>query len=87
MSWEEYDENCEGCRPGLIDARTGLRLPDDSPEMIAILSVWAQTTLIQRQAWHRVTCQGSTDGWDRFLIQPFVKAMHEALKAIHSSSP
>jgi hypothetical protein len=35
---------CEGCRPVVVDAATGERLPADAPQMRAALGVWEATT-------------------------------------------
>lgn len=64
MSWEKHDDDCPGCRPAILDVRTGKALPPDDPIMRAVNAVWAQTTLAERQAFHRVCCENSRDQAD-----------------------
>lgn len=59
MSREKFDANCPGCRPVLLDVRTGKTFPDDSPAMKAINRVWHNMTLPEKEAWHEFTCQNS----------------------------
>lgn len=82
MSWEKHEDDCPGCRPAMMNMQTKQILPDDSPEIVAILGEWAKTTLEQRQAWHRITCQGSTDRKDHELVRPFINASQDALQKV-----
>ena len=59
MSRQKFDDQCSGCRPAVVDAKTGKVLPDDSPQMRCVLSVWAGTTREEREAFHRFTCLNS----------------------------
>jgi hypothetical protein len=47
--------------------------------MQKILAVWAQTTLEERQVYHRVTCLNSTDPKDRAKFQEIAMRMQQAL--------
>lgn len=80
MSWDKYDDDCPGCRPVLIDPTTGKVSPPDSPEMKAIMEVWQLTTLTERQAWHRFTCQNSRTPGDLRIINHLVEMMGNALE-------
>ena len=82
MSREKYEDDCPLCRPIIIDAVSRTILPDDSPEMVAVLKLWDETTLEQRQAWHRITCNHSTDPTDQDLVRPFLQQMSLAVKNI-----
>lgn len=82
MSMEKHDDNCPGCQPALVDLRTKRPLPPDSPEMQAVNRVWAQTNLIERRAWHAVTCQNSRSPSDLRLAEGIAKRMQEALKEV-----
>lgn len=59
MTWQKHDDECKGCLPAMIDAKTGQRMPDDCEPMMAMMRVWANTALAERQAFHRVTCLNS----------------------------
>ena len=83
MSRESHDDNCEGCKPALIDTTTGQPLAPDSPMMQAVMGVWAKTTLPQRQAWHRVTCLMSRDPEDVRLAEQFVQDVQNATKGLN----
>jgi hypothetical protein len=57
-------------------------MPDDSPQMIAVNLVWAQTTIIEHKAFHRVTCQNSRAPHDLRLVKRIsVKIKAAALAA------
>lgn len=64
MSFEQYEEECSGCRPVVLDVKTLKALPPEHPIMQAVNSVWEQTTRAEREAFHRVTCQNSRDASD-----------------------
>lgn len=59
MSREAFDDECPGCRPALVDPRTGEKYADSSPPMVALNAVWAATPVETRRAFHRVTCLDS----------------------------
>lgn len=82
MSWEKFDDECPGCKPALLDLKTGQVKPDDSPEMVAVFSVWQTTTLEERQAWHRVCCGNSVDQKDRSVADALAMRVQTALEAI-----
>jgi hypothetical protein len=71
MSKQIFSDECDGCRPVAVDLETGKIQPDDSPIMKSINKVWAQTTLEERQAFHRVTCLNSRDRKDLQIMQEF----------------
>lgn len=81
MSFREFDDECRGCKPAMMDVKTGKVLPDDSTQMKIVLRVWSETTLAERQAWHRVTCQNSRALEDLRFSQAFTKRVQEALDA------
>lgn len=69
MSWQEFDENCPGCRPCLINAETGEKLAQDSDIMRAVNKVWETATLQEKQAFHNVCCNNSREPMDMALMQ------------------
>ena len=79
MTLREFDDGCRGCKPAMLDVKTGEASPDDSPEMKIVLRVWRATTLVERKAWHRVTCQNSLTPQDLRFAQVFSKRVQEAL--------
>lgn len=68
MTWESFDDKCDGCLPVLLDLRTGKPLPAEHEAMKAIMKVWDETTLAERQAFHRVTCLNSRADEDLLVI-------------------
>jgi hypothetical protein len=58
MSRKQFDDDCPGCRPVVIDVKTGK--PDDRA-MAAINQVWEHTTVAERKAFHEFTCLNSRD--------------------------
>lgn len=81
MSWQAHDDNCEGCRPAVLDCQTGQKLPADHPVMVAINAVWEGTTLQERRAWHRFTCKGSRMPSDMRLVGAFAEKIYAAIAA------
>jgi len=82
MSLQKHDDDCPGCRPALVNTKTGQPYPANSPQMIAVMKVWNQTNLIERQAWHRVTCQNSRSPSDLRLAGSIAEKVKEALKGV-----
>jgi hypothetical protein len=78
MSIQEYDDNCPGCRPAIIDLQTKQVLPDDSPIMVSMLKIWAETSLQERKAYHRVMCLNSRDAIDVYLVRLVIKRLETA---------
>ena len=68
----EFDDNCPGCRPAILDVKTGKVLPDDDPIMAKMLGVWATTTLTQRRTYHCVMCLNSRDPIDLLIVQSII---------------
>lgn len=81
MSSKIYDDYCPGCLPVLLDPDTMERLPDDSPEMITLHNVWSNTTLEERQAFHKVTCQNSRDPMVLHTFNLVTKRIEAALQS------
>ena len=79
MSLQKFDDECRGCKPAMMDVQTGKVLPDDSPSMQIVLRLWGETTLAERQAWHRVTCQNSRAPEDLRFAQVFTQRVQKAL--------
>lgn len=80
MSFHQHSDDCPGCRPVILDLKTGKPLADDSPEMIAVSVMWAQTTLDERQAFHRFTCQNSRTTEDLKMMESLSDRMKKALE-------
>jgi hypothetical protein len=79
MSFDRFSDDCSGCRPSLIDVKTGKVLPEESREMQAILNVWRRTTLRERLVFHRVTCLNSRIRSDLRTFQIISERMQKAL--------
>ena len=75
MSLQEFDDNCPGCRPAIVDVKTKKVLPDDDPVMSAMLKVWAKTSLGERRAYHRVMCLNSRDAIDLYIVDGVVSKL------------
>lgn len=82
MSWAYFEDDCPGCRPAMIDIKTRKRMPEDSPEMQAVLGVWAKTTTEERRAFHRFTCQNSRTPKDLAVISALSARMNEAMSGL-----
>jgi hypothetical protein len=79
MSHEEFDDNCPGCRPAILDVETGQVLPETHPIMMAANRVWANATIEERKAFHNVTCLNSRDRKDLELAYKLTEAIKKSL--------
>lgn len=82
MSKEQYQPNCPGCLPALMNLKTGEVMPMDSPEMKAIMAYWQTTTLAERQAWHEFTCQNSREPQILAVASRLAAGMTKAMATI-----
>jgi hypothetical protein len=80
MSLQEYDDNCPGCRPAIVDLKTKEVLSDDHPLMVKMLGIWANTSLRERRAYHRVMCLNSRDTTDLFLVHKVIDRLENDRK-------
>lgn len=67
MSWQKQDDDCPGCRPVITDLNLK-PVPDDDPVQVAVNAIWSKTTLEERQAFHRFTCQNSRTSADLKVV-------------------
>lgn len=72
MSRAYFDDACPGCRPAMVDVKTGSVFADDSPEMMS------ETSPVERRAWHRFTCQSSHALADVQLAKAFADRVEAA---------
>ena len=79
MSWTYFEDDCPGCRPVLLDLKSGRALSEDSPQMQVVLGVWAETTIEERKAFHRFTCQNSRTPEDLKVISDLSASMSAAM--------
>jgi hypothetical protein len=79
MSLKYFEDDCPGCRPALLDMETKKPMPEDSPQMQAVLAVWDTTTPEERQAFHRFTCQNSRTPEDLKVINNLSARISAAL--------
>jgi len=82
MSRGKFDDQCPGCRPAMMDAETGKVLPDDSPQMKCVLSIWAETSREEREAFQRFNCLNSRQDRDLQIVNDLWARMAKALEAI-----
>jgi hypothetical protein len=79
VSKEKFDENCEGCRPAIIDMKTMKVQPQDSPMMKIANACFDKLTREEKAAWHRVACQNSSDLNDMAIAIKYSRMLNEAL--------
>lgn len=82
MSTLIFSDECAGCKPAMMDVKTGKVLPDDSPEMKLVLQAWNMTTLDERQAWHRFTCLNSRAEQDLAVAKMFADRIQRAFNEL-----
>ena len=78
MAIDEYDDDCPGCRPAIVDVETGKVMSPDDPVMRRMMEIWANTTLPQRRAYHRVMCLNSRDPLDLVVVQGIIGQLQES---------
>lgn len=77
----EFCDTCPGCRPALLDARTGKLLPAESPIMIKINQLWDhETTYAERRAFIEVTLQNSRAPEAIQLASNVIRKIEERMK-------
>jgi hypothetical protein len=81
MSKEQFNDNCPGCRPIIIDPGTMKPLPEDSWQMQAVDRVWAGTTWAERRDFHEFTCLNSREHQVMKTVATLRMRMNSALKA------
>jgi len=83
MSWQQHEDDCPGCRPAVCDPETMVQLPDEHPVMQAVLGVWKTTTLAERQAFHRMTCNNSREPSDMSTVQTLMERITAAIHQLN----
>ncbi len=76
---KEYDDNCEGCQPALMDPKTGIVMSKDSPEMIAVRAFWKTVPLEEKKAFQRVCCHNSHEAGDLAIMEKISAGMQAAM--------
>lgn len=79
MSRDRFEEECPGCRPVLIDVKTGQACAPDSREQQVINALWDKTTKADRVAWHAVTCLNSRVPDHIKVVMEFTKKIQEGI--------
>lgn len=64
----------------MVNVKTGKMYAENSPEMVAVNRLWAGTTIEERRAWHRVTCQNSRSLVDLSVAQAFADRIEASLR-------
>lgn len=76
-----FCDTCPGCRPALLDAKTGEALPAESPIMIKINRLWdRETTYAERKAFVDVTVHNSRAPEDMRLASSVIRKIEERMK-------
>lgn len=78
MEDHEFCDSCPGCRPALMNPKTGQVLQNDDPLMIKVNDIWDnQTTYAQRRAFIEVTLHNSRNPQDVKRAQEVVQMISE----------
>lgn len=79
----EYDDNCEGCQPTIVDVKTGKVMDKNKPAMVAILAAWKnKTTLTERRATNRVWTGQSKNPIDIEIMERVGKILQQAFEEV-----
>ncbi len=79
MSRTSFDENCPGCKPAMVYARTNKVLPDDHPHMVVVLKLWDKQPRDVKEAWHRVMCKNARTAEDLAKVAGFAELIQQTL--------
>lgn len=78
-----YDENCPGCRPAMIDVKTGKRMASNHPVMLAVLSVYDNATLEERRALHKLWVDSDQSEENMRIAGPVIQRIQNAVAAVN----
>lgn len=81
MSREHFDDECSGCRPAIVDAKTGKVMAADSPIMQRVDAVWGAASVMEKKAYHRITCLNSRAADDLTRVASLVNRIKRAVEA------
>lgn len=76
---EEYNDNCPGCQPAMLDVDTGKPLAADHPLALAVKKMWAKLPLETKRACHRVWTKNSRTVADIKAVGEFSAALEREL--------
>lgn len=83
MEDHEFCDDCPGCRPAMLDMKTGKPMPNDHPAMVEINRLWDnETTYAQRKAFIEVTLHNSRQPHEMRLFGEVQEMMQEALSKL-----
>ena len=81
MPEHEFCDDCPGCRPALLDVKTGKVMAPDDPVMTKINDVWDnETTYAQRRAFIEVTLHNSRNPVDMKRFEEVVRMSQNVMK-------
>ena len=85
----EYDDDCEGCQPAMLDVQTGEQMKKDHPAMVAVLKAWKEKlTLDERKLIHRAWMgQMPIDPKDQEILERVSKILQEAISDVEPYAP
>lgn len=90
MTYHEFCDTCPGCRPAIMLAETGKKLPPEHPTMIKINRVWnKECTYHERKAYINVTVNNSHVPAELEMTERVMKKLIAGakLQELHEMSP
>ena len=79
MTCEKFDPNCPGCRPAIMDPRTGRALPKDDPIVVTINEVWDAAPREEQEACWRIWVKNGREYEDMKLAAAFMSRVQAKL--------
>jgi hypothetical protein len=76
---EEFDPECQDCRPCILDSETKQVLPDTHPDVVRLLEIWKTVSRAEREAFFRVTVQNGRDANDLHILQSLQRRIQAAM--------
>lgn len=80
MTCEKFDPNCPGCRPAILDPRTGKPMPKDHPLVVNVNAVWDAAPREEQEACWRIWVNNGRDPEDLNLASVFMDKVQAGLK-------
>jgi hypothetical protein len=82
VSEKTFSDDCPGCRPALLDPKTGKLLPKDDPFVVLVNKIYDELPKADKIAWHRFTCLNARDLVTVSAVKRFSDRIEAAGKAM-----
>lgn len=78
---QTYDPTCPGCRPAMMDYKTGQVFAPDHPTMVIVNRVYDAASYAEQEAFFEVCVKNSQKPQDRELAMGLMNRIQKAILA------